>query len=471
MDLVHILVFAGLSLAAGLILPGSWRAAWVLVASLLAIYWLQPATPIRHLDFWLSSLSLALTVLAWILVRPGSARRGARFWPSAALIAVGILGIGLTRYFGSPLTATPPPAPAQILLFVFGFLLLCALLMRAELPVAVGANLFTLLILALFVILKTPALALQASRWLRGWSGQALELAAPLDIGWLGFSYLAFRLIQVVRDHAAGRIGEVPLASLVSFAVFFPAYTAGPIDRLQRFLEDLKAESEPGNQRLEGIRRILIGIFKKFVIADSLALLALSPENAVQVQSTAWTWVTLYAFALRIYFDFSGYTDIAIGIGRLAGIRLPENFNQPYLKTNLTAFWNSWHMTLANWFRAYLFNPLTRALRSMPSSLPVPAIIFVAQLTTMVSIGLWHGITWNFLIWGAWHGLGLFVHNRWSSMARSRLTGQPLSAAWRHILSAAGIFLTFHFVTLGWVWFALPDPQIALTVMARLFGG
>ncbi len=168
----------------------------------------------------------------------------------------------------------------------------------------------------------------------------------------------------------------------------------------------------------------------------------------------------MYAYAFQIFFDFSGYTDIAIGLGRLLGIKLPENFNSPYLKPNLTQFWNNWHMTLTQWFRAYFFNPVTRALRSGKKPLPIPWIIFITQLATMVLIGLWHGVTWNFVLWGLWHGLGLFIHNRWSEWTKARFAkfGARLQAG----LNIGGILLTFHFVALGWVFFALPEVSTSV---------
>ena len=129
--------------------------------------------------------------------------------------------------------------------------------------------------------------------------------------------------------------------------------------------------------------------------------------------------VLLYAYAWRLYLDFSGYTDIAIGLGRLFGVRLPENFERPYLKPNLTTFWNSWHITLAQWFRAYFFNQLTRALRSRPRPLPAALIILIGQVGTMLLIGLWHGVTWNFVAWGA------------RSTARRSSSAQPAWPAWR----------------------------------------
>jgi alginate O-acetyltransferase complex protein AlgI len=178
----------------------------------------------------------------------------------------------------------------------------------------------------------------------------------------------------------------------------------------------------------------------------------------------------LYAYAFRIYFDFAGYSDIAIGLGRLLGFRIPENFDRPYLKTNLTAFWNSWHITLAMWFRAYFFNPLSRAMRSGRVAIPTAVIIAASQLSTMVLIGMWHGITWNFVIWGAWHGVGLFIHNRFADLTRAsqrRLNEKPRL---KLVLDAVRVVLTFHYVALGWVWFALPSVALSWDVMARLFG-
>jgi D-alanyl-lipoteichoic acid acyltransferase DltB (MBOAT superfamily) len=177
--------------------------------------------------------------------------------------------------------------------------------------------------------------------------------------------------------------------------------------------------------------------------------------------------VLLYAYAFQIYFDFSGYTDIAIGLGRLLGIKLPENFKAPYLKPNLTQFWNNWHMTLTQWIRAYFFNPVTRSLRSAKKPLPIPVIIFITQVATMLLIGLWHGVTWNFALWGLWHGLGLFAHNRWSELTRVRFAA--LSLGWQKVLNVGGMLLTFNFVALGWVFFALPQLSISFHFLRVLF--
>jgi alginate O-acetyltransferase complex protein AlgI len=282
-------------------------------------------------------------------------------------------------------------------------------------------------------------------------------------------SYIAFRIIHTLRERMSGRLPAVSLQEYVSYIFFFPAITAGPIDRLERFIEDLR---RPLNLTQEDWRftaeRLAWGLLKKFVLADSLALMALNIQNAPQIQSAGWAWIILYAYSLQIFFDFSGYTDIAIGLARLLGIRLPENFNAPYARPNLTQFWSNWHMTLTQWFRAYFFNPLTRALRERKWS--AWSVILTTQLATMILIGLWHGVTWNFVIWGAWHGLGQFIHNRWLDAFRSPISEWANTPARQSLLYWSGWALTFNYVALGWVWFVLPTPEMAVKFIAKLFG-
>jgi D-alanyl-lipoteichoic acid acyltransferase DltB (MBOAT superfamily) len=332
-------------------------------------------------------------------------------------------------------------------------------------------NLPILLLLVFFILQKNQSLSIMTSAGLRSLTGQSIGLATSLDISWIGYSYIAFRLIHVLRDRITGRLPEINFREMITYTIFFPTITAGPIDRVQRFIGDLQAEYIlQTSQIIRGGRRILIGLFKKFALADSLALLALNAQNASQITSTGWAWVMLYAYSFRIYYDFSGYTDIALGIGELVGFTLPENFNRSYLQTNLTTFWNNWHMTLTNWFRAYFFNPLTRAMRSSKHKLPMWLIILVGQLSTMVLIGLWHGVTWNFAIWGTWHGIGLFVHNRWASFARSVFKFEDKSNRFQKLVNGLGVVLTFSYVSLGWLWFVLPTPDSALQVILNLIG-
>ncbi|HZW03660.1 MAG TPA: MBOAT family O-acyltransferase [Anaerolineaceae bacterium] len=475
MTLIGILLLA----AAALVLRLFFKPAamtWALyVVSAWAVFWLQASTPIRYLAFWLPVATLALAALSWALVTPPEAR-GGRENRAAALVLVGVIALaGLSHFARLPeLLALPdPPQIGVVLLGLAAVALLGLLAGRFSRPTRGILWAAVAVLIALFVALKLPPLAALTAAGLRALSGQSTALALATDLRWLGFSYLAFRLIHTFRDRQAGRLPVISLREYVTYAVFFPAFTAGPIDRLERFIKDLRS---PGPCRpaapdlLYGGQRLLVGLFKKFVLADTLALIALSPASAGQAQAAGWLWLMLYAYSFQIFLDFSGYTDIAIGLGVLMGIRLPENFNRPYSRPNLGQFWNNWHMTLTLWFRAYFFNPLTRALRGGARPLPAPAVILITQVATMVLIGLWHGITWSFVAWGLWHGLGLFLQNRWTDYARTRpwFTGAGPRAQWG--LNALSVLATFHFVALGWVWFALPDISQAGQVMARLFG-
>jgi alginate O-acetyltransferase complex protein AlgI len=152
------------------------------------------------------------------------------------------------------------------------------------------------------------------------------------------------------------------------------------------------------------------------------------------------------------------------------GITLPENFDHPYSAQNLTIFWNKWHMSLTQWFRSYFFNPITRYLRSGKKTLSPVLIIAITQISTMTLIGLWHGISWNFVFWGLWHGFGLFIHNRWVFLMQKHHNINDSSEIATKLLSKLSVIFTFFFVTLGWIWFAIPEPQLALTALKKLFG-
>lgn len=506
MNLPNITLLAALSLGYSLLciwprtrqLIIGARGPVMLAASAVALYWLQTSSPVRSLDFWLPTASLGLTVIVWAALYSPDRLQWRAATATVALIVAVITIVALTRYF-DPLCCITPTRPPDIVSVLIG-IAICAGLVAV---VSVlfrnrtrGLNWVILFIIALFVVLKWDVLTQTLSAAIRGLNGQDAAQASAFDVRWLGFSYIAFRLIHALRDRATARpplLGKpapigLSLREFVTYVVFFPALTAGPIDRAERFVKDYRNPAAPQmTDLIDGGWRVIVGVFKKFVIADTLALVALNAVNATQVNASVWMWVIVYAYALRIFFDFSGYTDIAIGLGRLFEIRLPENFDRPYLKPNLTLFWNSWHMTLTQWFRTYYFNPVTRALRSPKETRFLPAqgffrqpafIILFGQITTMLLIGLWHGITWNFVAWGAWHAFGLFVHNRWAVFQRTRHAdamdgaGQALSSSWRQrVVNTLSIVATFHFVALGWVWFALPGIDLSLVVFRRLLGG
>jgi len=473
---IHILVFGAIALVAAIpIGQGRWRGWLTLVASVAALFWLQPLSPIRYLDFWLPIVTLALTVFVWLVVRkPAESPETPRSLAvTVGVIVAAVLVIGALRYV-DPLcciTASRPPqlgsiALALLVVGALGFALARLLPGERWKPI-----LFVVLLIGLLVVLKTNVLAALASGWLRALMGQSAENAAALDIRWLGVSYIFFRLIHVLRDRQTGVLPALSLREFVAYALFFPTLTAGPIDRADRFVKDARQPFALSLDAVfEGGERIVAGIFKKFVLADTLALIALNGANANQTHSALWLWVLLYAYAFRIYFDFAGYSDIAIGLGRWLGFRIPENFDRPYLKPNLTAFWNSWHITLATWFRAYFFNPFSRALRTARTTLPAAVVIAASQLSTMVLIGLWHGVTWNFVIWGAWHGVGLFIHNRFADLTRAPQRALNEKPRLKMVVDVVRILATFHYVALGWVWFALPDVGLSWDVMRGLFG-
>ncbi len=460
--------------------------------------------PIRHLDFWLPTTCLILATITWVITSKAQNEADNAFiYPSpvgvesetassdgtknkdrkkflqpdltTGLVILGmVVLVGITRYLGPAccLTTTRPPAILQIMTVLVSTVLLALVIYRFSRARTGWLFALGILILGAFIILKSESLARLASIALRSFNSQPAELATALDIRWLGFSYVAFRLLHTLRDRLNGRLPELSLKEFVIYIIFFPAFSAGPIDRVQRFSQDLRNPFRLNQETtLLGGKRILLGMFSKFVVADGLALMALNSANSTQVKSTGWMWLILYAYSLRIFFDFSGYTSIAIGMGQLLGIKLPENFERPYFKQNLTLFWNSWHMTLAQWFRSYFFNPITRALRASPRNIPMPVIIFIGQLTTFILIGLWHGISWNFAIWGAWQGIGLFIHNRWSDWIRPQATWLENKPAIQRFIGLGSTVLTFNYVSLGWVWFALSTPGQSWNALLKLFGG
>jgi len=504
MNFLHIIVFGIGAILYGLIVPAKWRGWVLLAASVVAVYWLQPAIPVRPMDFVLPTATLVLGVSGWLMTRtsapqtltpgPSPSGRGEegtrglsplsvlnkiRQLPedSLALLLIAGLVIVLSLVGGViNVTASPPPNVLDVGIALIGtgavLITLAPLVTDRQRSITV----MILLVIVVFVILKSEPLAVGFSAWLRSRTGRPLYLASVTDVQWLGFSYVAFRLIHTLRDRQTGKLPALSLREYMTYLIFFPAYTAGPIDRAERFVKDYRALSAgtvlTPSRTVEGVSRIFIGIFKKFVVADSLARFALSVQLANDAQTSAGMWVLLYAYAIRLWLDFSGYSDIAIGLGRLFGINLPENFDRPYLKSNITTFWQSWHITLSAWARFYVFTPLSRYLMGQSRKPSATMVVLITQVATMVVIGLWHGFTLNFVIWGVWHGIGLWVHKLYTDRTRAfyqALKDRP--PIYQRAISAGATLLTFHFVALGWVWFALPDAGTSLYVLRRLFGG
>jgi D-alanyl-lipoteichoic acid acyltransferase DltB (MBOAT superfamily) len=476
MTLTHIIVFCIGAMLYSAFLPPRWRGWTLLIVSAITVYWLQPPLTIYYLDFILPTATLVIAVILWLITKPPDAAITREDRITTTVLIALVIGLSLTRYLAPELRPTASRAPDTVFV-ALALLLIVAVVIGVGRGIRRWSGLLTasiLAILVIFTILKTEPLALGFSRSLRGLTGQDQTLAVATDLGWLGFSYIAFRLIHTVRERQTGKLPALTLREYVTYVVFFPALTAGPIDRAERYVKDDRALAAmtglAAPRYVEGGTRILIGIFKKFVIADSLTLLALNDTNAGQVTSTLGMWALLYGYAFRLFFDFSGYSDIAIGIGILFGIHLPENFDRPYLKQSITAFWQSWHMTLSNWARFYVFSPLSRYLLTRKRKPSATVVVLICQLATMIAIGLWHGVSWNFVVWGAWHGVGLYGHKLWSDRTRRWYLSLKDRPRTRRLWTIAGVLITFHFVLLGWVWFALTDVQQAGTVFLRLFG-
>jgi len=465
MSVSQILILAVVAILVNQLKQG--RSLVLLGVSALVIYWIQPIQDPVNLTFWFPTFTLALTVIFWLLTSTPEARGWRQNWGAMAVMFGVIVFVDLNRYFKFDyLFVVDTPRVQLVIALLIGFVAVSFLLAQFKKFPTVIFVLAAIGLIVTLVVLKMPFGLARLIEMVSGLRGKDAGNASALS--WLGFSYVAFRLLHTVIDRKTGRLPAVSLGEYVNYVIFFPAFSAGPIDRLERFSNNL---NDPvALNWMDAGTRLFVGLFKKFVIADGLAWFALSDFLEPNVHSAAWLWIFLYAYSLRIYFDFSGYTDIAIGLGKLLGVQLPENFDAPYLKPNLTQFWNSWHITLTQWFRSYFFNLLTRFMRSSKIALPMWLMVFIAQVTTMALIGLWHGVTWGFLFWGLWHGLGLFIQNRWRDWMRPRVLAWNITPRSEAMWKYSGIFLTFHFVTVGWLFFFLPNPSMAWNVMLRLFG-
>jgi len=475
MSLVHILIFILVSVLISTVRSGKLRSTLLFCFSVLALYSLQPALSLRSFDFWLPTVAIVLAIWVWIATLNHETWVTKENLQSLAVLVASVMIVIISSYLPKEyrfFVSLPVNLIDVVVSLIFIAIVAWGIWRIKRLKRQVDVVLI-LLIITIFLGLKAPNLTREIARAARQVTGQSPELANALDLNWLGFSYIAFRLLHVLRDYRNGRLPSMGFKAFLLYVFFFPALSAGPIDRAERFLKDLRDDRELSLwvQLRFGGSRIAKGLFKKFVLADSLGLVALNAIHIEYVQSRFWLWILLYLYSFRIYFDFSGYTDIAIGIGSLSGIQLPENFTQPYLQSDIGAFWNRWHITLAQWFRAYVFNPLTRALRQR-SILKSPwLIILLGQLVTMTLIGLWHGITWNYFVWGLWHALGLFVHNRWMEYQRGRKLMQKQGVFITRSRVVLSWILTFNFVSVGWVWFSSPDMHTAWATFVKLMGG
>jgi len=273
-----------------------------------------------------------------------------------------------------------------------------------------------------------------------------LSMALPI-----GVSFFTFQAISYVVDV---RRGLIPPASLFDFAIyltFFPHLVAGPIVRAREFIPQLATPRKRSDVAVgAAVSLIAVGLVKKVAIADYLAREVVDPVFAVpQAYSAQDVVLASYAYAAQIYCDFSGYTDIAIGLALLMGFVFPQNFDRPYISLSLREFWRRWHITLSRYLRDFLYIPLGGNRKGR-------ARTYVNLMITMTLGGLWHGAAWTFVLWGALHGAGLSVEH---AVGERRLARVPVWLRW---------FVVLHVVVLGWILFRSPDLAAVGEFLSRL---
>jgi D-alanyl-lipoteichoic acid acyltransferase DltB (MBOAT superfamily) len=472
MNLNQIIFFISISLLYRLVLKEKWLEWFILLVSIATIFWLQQISTIRTLDFWFPALSISFGLISWIIISKKEERNSRENIITYIIVLCFLLFIGISRFVPilgiNRFVSVPNFVHITLLLIILCLVIFAIRLFHGKDYILWG---MVGILLLIFIILKNDPFSYKLSVYLRKINKQSINLALSEEITWIGYSYIAFRMMHALIE-SKKRMGlSVSLRLYLGYLFYFPAFLAGPIDKIDHFQEEILSKKTPLiEDLLNAGERIVIGLFQKFILADSLALISINERLSATINSIFWMWFVVIVYAIRIYLDFNGYTHIALGISKLLGIQLPENFNKPLLSPTLTIFWNTWHITLTQWFRAYYFNPITRFFRTKFRSLNSQFIMGFMQITTMVLISLWHGISYNFIAWGVWNGIGLFLQNRITGfITRKTGNGKPL---WQisAIYKAISTILTFIYISLGWVWFALPTLDASMRVFFVLFG-
>ena len=320
--------------------------------------------------------------------------------------------------------------------------------------------------LALLIYFKYMNFFVDQFEVMLGWVGSKpmawTKIALPIGISFITFQKLSYTLDVYKNRHPVFQ----KLQDYALYIFMFPQLLSGPIVRPGQISAQItdRSAQENTDYRLTGFYRFIIGLSKKVLIADVLGVTvnAIFSLNSAGL-STGLAWVGAIAYTFQIYYDFSGYTDMAIGLARMMGFRLPENFNTPYVSQSITEFWRRWHMTLSFWFRDYIFLPLAYATsRKLPREryLGIRAdkiIYLIATTVTFLLCGFWHGAAWNFIIWGAYMGLFLII-DRLFLIRYLKKAGKVPS-----------IVITFFILMIGWLIFRSQTPDESWFFIRRLF--
>lgn len=301
----------------------------------------------------------------------------------------------------------------------------------------------------------------------------------------LGISFLTFQKIAFLADVKSGQVASVRLLDFLLFTLFFPRTVAGPIVHYNEIMPQL-VDTTPRSFNTNvavGVCLFSIGLFKKCVIADSIAEFVppafdFDPSGPPLTLLTAWAGVLAYTF--QLYFDFSGYSDMALGVARMFGVRLPMNFNSPFKATSIVEFWSRWHITLTRFLTDYIYTPvvlyLTRArltkgktiLRGKRSSLAaIAALVALPTFVTMTISGFWHGAGWQFIVWGVLHSIYLTINQSWRIL-RPRFW--PDQVSYERVMKPLGFTLTFGAVVIALVFFRASSVNSAFSILGAMAG-
>lgn len=315
-----------------------------------------------------------------------------------------------------------------------------------------------LLVISILAYYKYQAMLADLSHKLAAWLPGIPPFQVPQLVVPLGISFFTFKLLHYLIESYRGDRPQGSYGQFLLYIFFFPILPSGPIERWPNFLgQNRELRSFRWEYLTEGCQRVLTGLFKKLVLADMAAVYAANLHSA-GLGSKAY-WIAAYAYTIQIYFDFSGYSDIAIGSARLFGYKIMENFNNPYFKRNISLFWKNWHISLTSWFTEYVFIPLGGSRVSFSR-------IVLNTLVVMGLTGLWHGAALHFMVWGLYHGVGLIILRVYTNSVGSKL---PVSWQESRALTAASTLLTFHFVVIGWIFFAADFSQSIYVIRKMLF--